>query len=179
MFMFIQQQPKARESASIHRFSQQEDVALKNAVMLYGSDDWNLIASCIPGLTPRQCKDRWTNYVNPDIVDKPWSNEEDELLLERYKVFGSKWRLIVQAFPSRSINNIRNRFNYLKKRGSMPLKRSSSLPPQKLDQPLEIAPKKEEFNALSEEPSMTVDELFDFDDNTSLMDDFTLNEWWI
>jgi len=39
-----------------------------------------------------------------------WSNDEDVVLMSRYKEFGSKWRVISQEFNGRSVASIRNRF---------------------------------------------------------------------
>ena len=70
----------------------------------------------MPNRTSRQCRDRYRNYLDPQIMNTAWKKEEDILLLEKYNIFGSKWSIIAQFFPNRTANNIKNRYNYTLKR---------------------------------------------------------------
>lgn len=93
-------------------FSQEEDEMLKRVVYLFGAKNWKLIATMIPGRTPRQCRDRYANYLAPGFVRKQWTAEEDKLLAEKYKIYGPKWTQLKQFFPQRTANDIKNRYNY-------------------------------------------------------------------
>ncbi|EAY11671.1 Myb-like DNA-binding domain containing protein [Trichomonas vaginalis G3] len=58
----------------------------------------------------RQCRERWNNYLSPNHDHGPWTKEEDVLLDDLIIKYGSKWTKIVQHFPKRTANVVRNRF---------------------------------------------------------------------
>lgn len=100
-------------SSTRHRkFSEEEDERLKNIVFTFGPKNWRLIASLMPDRTPRQCRDRYSNYLAPGFIHSEWTKEEDNLLAEKYTLLGPKWTQIRQFFPFRTANDIKNRFNY-------------------------------------------------------------------
>jgi hypothetical protein len=45
----------------------------------------------MPGRLSRQCRERWHNVLDPNIVRKPWTRAEDLFILEMHKKIGSKW----------------------------------------------------------------------------------------
>ena len=71
-----------------------EDEVLKAAVMKYGINEWSRISSLLTRKTPKQCRARWMEYLNPDIKKIEWSVEEDERLLHFSKLFPNQWRTI-------------------------------------------------------------------------------------
>ena len=97
-------------------FTKQEDELLKVAAMLYGERSWNLIAESVPGRTPKQCRDRWVNYLQPSLQNNPWSKEEDKLLLSLVNTHGTHWTKMKSNFPNRSSNCIKNRWYWLTKK---------------------------------------------------------------
>jgi hypothetical protein len=66
-------------------------------------------------LTTRQCRERWTNYLNPTIGNIEWTPAEDQLLEEKYARIGAKWQVIAAEFPTRSKNNVKNRWYRLQR----------------------------------------------------------------
>lgn len=94
------------------KFSKEEDVLLKNIVGIFGPKNWRLISSMIPNKTPRQCRDRYTNYLAPGFIHSNWTNEEDRLLAQKYIELGPQWSKIQQYFPFRTANSIKNRYKY-------------------------------------------------------------------
>jgi len=40
---------------------------------------WNEISEKLPGRTDVQCRARWKNHLQPDLVKGPWTKEEDDL----------------------------------------------------------------------------------------------------
>jgi hypothetical protein len=98
------------------KFSYDEDQLLSEAVSTHGSSNWNTIAALLPGRTARQCRERWTNYVSPNLTTEAWTDADDRLLLEKYQVFGSQWHLIARFFKGRSKNSIFNRFLALQRK---------------------------------------------------------------
>ena len=90
-------------------FSKDEDDKLKEFVKQYGTN-WNIIADKMENRNPRQCKERWTHYLSPDIVLKPWTMEEDEFLKKKLFEFGPKWVKISRFFPNRTDIQLKNRW---------------------------------------------------------------------
>lgn len=97
-------------------FTIHEDNILRNLVHKYGTSNWNAISREMPGRNPRQCKDRWLNYLSPDIVNGPWSVEEEQELINKYEMYGPSWKLISTFFPTRTDINIKSRWNLIKRR---------------------------------------------------------------
>jgi hypothetical protein len=98
------------------KFDPLEDGLLCEAVRMYGSSDWKLIASLIPGRNARQCRERWSNYTNPDLANGAWTDVDDATLLQKFGELGSQWQAIAGFFPGRARNAIRNRFRSLQRR---------------------------------------------------------------
>ena len=91
-------------------FSKIEDSILTYTINQFPDISWVEIAKFIPGRSPRQCRERWINYLSPSLNQEQWSKEEDNLLLELVKKNGKKWSLLTEYFPSRSYSNIKNRW---------------------------------------------------------------------
>jgi pre-mRNA-splicing factor CDC5/CEF1 len=71
-----------------------EDEILKVAVMKYGKNQWARISSLLTRKTPKQCKARWYEWLDPSIRKVEWSKEEDEKLLHLAKLMPTQWRTI-------------------------------------------------------------------------------------
>jgi hypothetical protein len=97
-------------------FTQKEDGQLRAAVESHGDGDWHAVSQLLPGRTPRQCKERWTNYLDPNINMRVWSQAEDLLLLQKHGELGSKWVQLAQFFANRTDGQVKNRFLQLQRR---------------------------------------------------------------
>jgi hypothetical protein len=64
----------------------------------------------------RQCRERWRNYLSPELRTDEWTPEEDLLLEELFSQVGPKWNTIGQHFTSRSDMSLRNRHQVLVRR---------------------------------------------------------------
>lgn len=102
--------PKRRRSAPKYKFSKEDDIQLIMLVNEFGTLNWSEIASRMEGRNPRQCRERWNNYVNPDLIPRDWTPQEDYLLELKYLELGPKWHVIASFFKNRSVNNIRSRW---------------------------------------------------------------------
>ncbi|AYO43972.1 Pre-mRNA-splicing factor CEF1 [Malassezia restricta CBS 7877] len=71
-----------------------EDEILKAAVSKYGMNQWARISSLLVRKTPKQCKARWYEWLDPSIKKIEWSREEDEKLLHMAKLMPTQWRTI-------------------------------------------------------------------------------------
>lgn len=71
-----------------------EDEILKAAISKYGKNQWARISSLLVRKTPKQCKARWYEWLDPSIKKTEWSREEDEKLLHLAKLMPTQWRTI-------------------------------------------------------------------------------------
>ncbi len=55
-------------------------------------------------------RDKYTNYLRPDINKEDWSLEEDQKILELINIYGTKWKSIQREMPNRTDNQIKNRY---------------------------------------------------------------------
>jgi hypothetical protein len=91
---------------------------------MHGTDDWSRIALFIPSRNARQCKDRWCNFLSPDVVNGPWSDEEESLLSHKFAALGNSWKLISTFFPGRTEINVKSHWQMMQRR----IKRESAHP---------------------------------------------------
>lgn len=96
-----------------YKFSKEEDRRLIFLVSIFGEKDWRNLAKKMDGRNPRQCRERWQNYLNPNLNRQSWTKEEDEMLMKMKDEYGSKWKLISNYFQNRTDAMVKNRYNLL------------------------------------------------------------------
>jgi hypothetical protein len=96
----------------------EEDKKLVELVGRYGSSDWLAVAREMQTLNARQCRQRWNDYVNPNLQTCPWTTEEDDLLEKMFAELGPKWKALASFFPNRSKNSVKNQCIALNKRNA-------------------------------------------------------------
>lgn len=89
-------------------FTTDEDKLLTELVTSKSCTNWLEIATQLPGRTPRQCRDRWINYLSPENTFAPWTEEEDKLIVSKVNEIGTKWSSIAKIIPGRSDNSVKN-----------------------------------------------------------------------
>ena len=89
-----------------------EDEILKASVMKYGLNQWSRISSLLVRKSPKQCKERWYEWLSPDIKKIDWSTEEDEKLLKLSKMFPCQWKTI-GTFIGRTAYQCMEHYEYL------------------------------------------------------------------
>ena len=94
------------------KFTQEEDELLKELVEKLGVRKWDQIAQHVPGRTGRQCRDRYRNYLVPGYFNGQWTEEEDNLIRQKFAELGPRWSTMKAYFTNRSANALKNRWNY-------------------------------------------------------------------
>ncbi|KAI0200173.1 pre-mRNA splicing factor component-domain-containing protein [Astrocystis sublimbata] len=89
-----------------------EDEILKASVSKYGLNQWARVSSLLPRKTPKQCKARWSEWLDPSIKKIEWSKEEDEKLLHLAKLMPTQWRTIAPVV-GRTANQCLERYQKL------------------------------------------------------------------
>lgn len=106
----------ANGSTSRNPFTPSEDARLKELVSLYGENDWESISREMGNRNVRQCRERWFCFIGNLVRKGEWSTEEDAILLEKYRQYGSKWKFFETFLPGRKCYAIRNRLHLLMRR---------------------------------------------------------------
>ncbi|KAJ4131857.1 Pre-mRNA-splicing factor cef1 [Fusarium equiseti] len=89
-----------------------EDEILKASVSKYGLNQWARVSSLLARKTPKQCKARWNEWLDPSIKKIEWSKEEDERLLHMAKIMPTQWRTIA-PIVGRTANQCLERYQKL------------------------------------------------------------------
>ena len=77
-----------------------------------GAKKWSRIASALnSGRNSKQCRERWSNQINPALVRTRWTPEEDATIIRLQSELGNCWAAIAKQIPGRTDNMVKNRFN--------------------------------------------------------------------
>merc|ERR1712188_277242 len=89
-------------------WSEDEDAKLRQLVKEHTSIHggnllgiWNGISRDMGfGRNPKQCRERWTHFLDPSLKIGEWSMEEDHKLMKMYDEQGRKWSAIAKELPA-------------------------------------------------------------------------------
>jgi 3-keto-L-gulonate-6-phosphate decarboxylase len=93
------------------KWTPEEDTKLAEAVKRHGTA-WVAVAALVPGRTKHQCRQRWTQSLDPDIWKKAgkWTPEEDTKLIEAVKRHGTAWIAVAELVHGRTNEQCRSRW---------------------------------------------------------------------
>ena len=92
-------------------FGAEDDKHLEEIISNKDFNGWKSVAKQMPGFSPKQLRDRWHNYISPKNKFGPWTEEEDQIIIQKVSQFGTKWSLIASFLKGRSDNCVKNRWN--------------------------------------------------------------------
>ena len=124
-------------------WSKDEDKVVMKLVDKYGRN-WSLLSKYIPTRTGKQIRDRFLNSLDSNINRDKFSVEEDEMIIQMYLQYGTKWSVIAKFFKKRTGDMIKNRFySTLRKKihdygKQMPLQKRRNLRIRKIRNPCKM-----------------------------------------
>ncbi|KAH1031594.1 hypothetical protein J1N35_043768 [Gossypium stocksii] len=90
----------------------EEDETLRNAVAAFKGKSWKKIAEFFSDRSEVQCLHRWQKVLNPDLVKGPWTQKEDDKIIELVSKYGpTKWSVIAKSLPGRIGKQCRERWH--------------------------------------------------------------------
>ncbi|XP_042339208.1 transcriptional activator Myb-like, partial [Plectropomus leopardus] len=94
-------------------WTKDEDERLRRLVREFGSSSWSSVSLHFRGQrSDVECQRRWQQIKNPDVVKGPWTQEEDERVIELVQKYGMKrWSLIAKHLLSRNGKQCRERWH--------------------------------------------------------------------
>ena len=90
-----------------------EDKRLLMAVEMYKPINWAKIASYVGSRNKFQCSQRWERTLDPSISKEPWTQEENEALIDAVQKYGQKsWQEVAKHVGNRTDVQCRYRYKY-------------------------------------------------------------------
>mmetsp|Transcript_26592 Transcript_26592/g.39513 ORF Transcript_26592/g.39513 Transcript_26592/m.39513 type:complete len:444 (+) Transcript_26592:120-1451(+) len=96
-----------------------EDKKLKTIVMNGSTPiNWNDVVRHFPNRSRKQCRERWLEYLNPDIDNSEFTPFEDQLILQFQEKLGNKWKEISEQMmeKKRTATQVKVRWHFLKRK---------------------------------------------------------------
>ena len=88
----------------------EEDEILRWAVMCSRPVMWDDVSKRVRGRSPKQCRERWSYRISPELKKTPFEKWEDDTIIEKRRQIGNKWTLIASSLPGRTSCSVKNRW---------------------------------------------------------------------
>ncbi|KAF5457522.1 hypothetical protein F2P56_021619 [Juglans regia] len=90
----------------------EEDIRLSQCIGKHGQGNWHQVP-LRAGLNRcrKSCRQRWLNYLRPNIKKGNFSTDEVDLMIRLHKLLGNRWSLIAGRLPGRTSNDVKNYWN--------------------------------------------------------------------
>lgn len=108
------------------KWSSEEDHRLLNLVNVYNKN-WAQISKDFIDRSPKQIRDRYLNFLSPELKKIDFSKQEDNEIINLVNQLGKKWVLISKRIQGRSSYSIKNRYNTLSARIKQENPRSNTI----------------------------------------------------
>ena len=154
---------KSHERLRHCAFSHEEDANLRKGVEQFG-EDWKKVAENMTRRSARQCRERWYVLYKRRESQRPWTNEEDQLLVQKCLEMGPRWNLIEGFFIDRNSLSLKNRWQKLTREAeidSLMMSQNNPQPPQ-IEEKHEIQSQQQSTNKQIDGEDMNSTNDFDF-----------------
>lgn len=102
---------KVTTSMKHTRWTQEEDDLLIDLVSKSEHVNWSEITKNFTGKTVQQVSERWGKVVNPNLVKGSWTRQEDEIIIDFVRQYGTKnWTKLASFLPGRIGKQCRERW---------------------------------------------------------------------
>ena len=96
-----------------------EDEKLLTLYKNWGKDglykNWGALSIHLEGRSSKQCRERYTYYLDPSVNRSDFTSEEDKKLLEMHSKIGNKWSEIAKQILGRTDAHIKGRYRFLQR----------------------------------------------------------------
>jgi hypothetical protein len=92
-------------------WTREEDEVIGQFVKENGTKAWAKLALLLNGRTGKQCRERFKNHLDPDVMRRVWTADEDRQLINLHREVGNQWTRIASLMNGRTDNCIKNRWN--------------------------------------------------------------------
>lgn len=82
-------------------WTQADDNSLKAIMNDNNFTSWKDVAKLMGTRSAKQCRERWSEYLDPDLLVEAFTAEEDEIILREQATHGNKWKLINNTLGAR------------------------------------------------------------------------------
>jgi hypothetical protein len=100
------------ENDTRQNWSYEEDKILIEWVKSFKNKNikWKKCADLLESRSEKQCKERWVNYLNPEVKKGKWNVEEHVRYIKFLFIKGCDWHFISKGLRSRPENLVKNYF---------------------------------------------------------------------
>jgi hypothetical protein len=81
-----------QEDDALVRLVYEESLEENGHTQTTKSPAWTIVAERLNnGRNPKQCRERWSNYLRPGIKKGNWTYAEEQLIIDMHNAFGPKY----------------------------------------------------------------------------------------